>query len=157
MPGQVEDYLRSLNTSDRARAAAWDAVYSVKDDAQAQSLIRQLPFNDDVKATLWDARKGLEVAVPQAQTQEAPTPQPSAASRFFSNAGAVLNPIEAVKGLASAVAHPIATATGLYNAHAEQFGKARDAFGEGRYSEAIGHGMASALPILGPVAASAGE
>jgi hypothetical protein len=68
MPQQVEDYLRSLNTSDRARASAWDAVYAVKDDAQAQQLLAQLPFSDDVKATLWDARKGQKPSTPTAPT-----------------------------------------------------------------------------------------
>lgn len=60
MPQAVESYLRSLNTSDRVRAAAWDAVYTVKDDAEAERLLRDLPIADDAKATLWDARGGAE-------------------------------------------------------------------------------------------------
>ena len=167
MPAEVEAYLRSLNTSDRARAAAWDAVYSVKDDTEAQRLLASLPFNDDTKATLWDARKGMAPEVAQPQAQAAPTEQPSAASRFFSNAGAVLNPIEAVKGIWGAlpvpqvlggsgvVDGPVNTIKNIYHAQAEQFGKAREDFSQGRYGEAVRHGAASALPILGPAADAA--
>jgi hypothetical protein len=61
MPDPVADFLRSLNTSDRARAAAWDAVYSVGDDAQAQQVLQQLPFSNEVRAQLWDARKGAAI------------------------------------------------------------------------------------------------
>lgn len=68
MPDPVADYLRTLNTSNRARAAAWDAVYSAKDDAQAQQMLQALPFSNEVRAQLWDARKGKPLAaVPTAQ------------------------------------------------------------------------------------------
>lgn len=157
MPAEVEAYLRSLNTSDRARAAAWDAVYAVKDDAAAQQMLASLPFSDDVKATLWDARKGMAPEVAPQPAAPAESEPPSALSRFVSNAGAMLNPVTAVKGIASAVAHPIDTAKAVYGMQADQFGKARDAFSEGRYSEAIGHGAAGVVPLLGPAAASAGE
>ncbi len=154
MPQQVEAYLRSLNTSDRARAAAWDAVYSVKDDAEAQTLLAQLPFSDDVKATLWDARKGME---PEAAAPPvAPEPPPSATSRFFSNAGEMLNPVSAIKGLAHAVRHPLDTGAQMLSASGEQLGKAKEAVGQGRYSEAVGHTF-GAIPIIGPAAAAAGE
>jgi hypothetical protein len=155
MPGAVEDFLRSLNTSDRARAAAWDAVYAVPDDTAAQQMLEQLPFSQDVKATLWDARKGVEPAA--AVQAEAPPEQPSATSRFLSNAGEMLNPVAAVKGLANAAMHPIQTAGALYDAHAEQFGKAKDAYQQGRYSEMAGHGLAGVVPLVGPVAANVGE
>lgn len=56
MPQAVTEYLRRLNTSDRARAAAFDAVYNMG-DAQAQETLRALPFSDEVKAQLWDARQ----------------------------------------------------------------------------------------------------
>lgn len=157
MPDQVEAYLRSLNTSDRARAAAWDAVYSVKDDAQAQQLIQSLPFSDDVRATLWDARKGQQPQIARPAETAAAEAQPSAASRFFSNAGEMLNPVTAAKGIYQAVRHPLDTAGAIYDMQAEQFGKASGAFQQGRYSEMLGHGMAGVLPLVGPAAASAGE
>lgn len=156
MPQQVEAYLRSLNTSDRARAAAWDAVYSVQDDAEAQKLIQSLPFSDDVRATLWDARKGSAPTIATQDEQQAPQ-QPSAVSRFFSNAGAMLNPVTAAQGIAHAVAHPINTAKGIYGMQAEQFGKAKEDFEQGRYVEMMGHGAAGVLPLIGPAAATAGE
>lgn len=156
MPAEVEALLRSLNTSDRARAAAFDAVYNVQDDGEAQKVIGALPFSDDVKATLWDARHGQ---MPQASvpTHAASQQQPSALSRFASNAWEMVNPVAAVKGLASAAMHPVNTAKSLYNAQAGQFSQAADLAGQGRYIEALGHGIAGITPIAGPIAAQAGE
>ena len=58
MPDPVADFLRSLHTSDRVRAAAWDAVYAT-DDAEAQSRLEAiLPLSPAVKAQLWDLRGG---------------------------------------------------------------------------------------------------
>lgn len=48
-------------------------------------------------------------------------------------------------------------AAGLIQSHVEQGVKAKEAFDQGRYSEAIGHLMATALPGVGPAAAHAGE
>ena len=54
----IADYLRSLHTSDRVRAAAWDAVYST-DDADAQTRLQAIkPLSDEVRAELWDLRSG---------------------------------------------------------------------------------------------------
>lgn len=152
MPQAVEDYLRSLNTSDRARAAAWDAVYTVQDDAEAEALMRSLPFSDAVRATLWDARRGTAPAAPVSAPDT-----PSAASRFVSNAAERLNPIPMIRGAAQMVRHPIDTATAMVQAQGAQFGKAREAFQQGRLSEAVGYGAAGALPLLGPMAAEIGE
>lgn len=162
-PKQTETYLRSLNTSDRARAAAFDAVHNA-DDAAAQRLLEQLPFSDEVKAELWDLRAGGTVsggtapkpASPDDYTNQAPQPEGSAAGRFLSNAGQMLNPIAAAKGIAGAVQHPIDTATNIYNASADQYQQAKDNYAQGRYSEAIGHGL-GVIPLIGPAAAGAGE
>jgi hypothetical protein len=156
MPDQVEAFLRSLNTSDRARAAAWDAVYSVKDDAQAQQVIQSLPFSDDVRAKLWDARGGIE---PEVAAPDQPTPAaapPSALSRFASNFGEMLNPVTAIKGIAHAVANPVETGQAILQASGEQLGQAKDAFGRGDYMEAGGRTLA-AIPLIGPAAAAAGD
>lgn len=48
-------------------------------------------------------------------------------------------------------------AKALGGAQLEQFKKAKRDYDAGRYSEAIGHTMAGALPLLGPAAATAGE
>jgi len=163
MPDPVADYLRSLNTSDRARAAAWDAVYT-QDDATAQRTLQQLPFSNEVRANLWDLRQGGTLsgtpppATPARAEDFAPNTMPagSAVGRFVSNAGEILNPVTAVQGLAHAVAHPLDTATSLYNASADQAQKAAAAYRAGQYGEAIGHGL-GAIPFIGPPAAAAGE
>ena len=68
-----------------------------------------------------------------------------------------LNPIELGKGLWQIARHPFKTGQALGAAQREQFGKARTAASEGRYSEMLGHGVASAIPLLGPAAAEVGE
>lgn len=166
MPQAVEDYLRSLNTSDRARAAAWDAVYKSADDADFEQRLKQLPFSDDVRADLWDLRQGGELSGPAITPQPAnpaqfteapPQPEGSATGRFVRNMAAQLNPIEAVKGVVQAVTSPLVTAQNLYTAHADQFGKAGEAWRQGRLSEAAGHAAAGVIPLVGPAAANAGE
>lgn len=46
---------------------------------------------------------------------------------------------------------------GLGKAQVDQFTKAKQAYHEGRISEAVGHTIAGALPLVGPAAANAGE
>lgn len=168
MPQQdpVADFLRGLNTSDRVRAAAWDAAYAT-DDADAQRRLQQLPFSDEVRAALWDLRSGGTLAGPVQAPQPATSeqfmnpqqqgPQGSATGRFLSNAGEMLNPVAAARGVYQAVRHPIETAGNIWDAQMEQFGKAGDAFREGRYVEGVGHAGAGALPLVGPAAANVGE
>lgn len=164
MADAAADYLRTLHTSDRARAAAWDAVYAA-DDADAQRRLKELPFSDDVRADLWDIRQGASVSggsAPQAATAEqfmdpSQVPQGSALRRFVGNVAEQLNPITAAKGIYQAVSDPRATINNLIDAQAQQFSQAGQAFTEGRMSEALGHGMAGVLPVIGPAAAGAGE
>lgn len=46
---------------------------------------------------------------------------------------------------------------GIGRAHLDQFTKAKQAYDAGRYSEAIGHTMAGAVPLFGPAMGAAGE
>lgn len=55
------------------------------------------------------------------------------------------------------VTDPVGTARGLYENQMKQFEKAGTAYGEGRYSEMLGHGAAGLLPGVGPAAAEIGE
>lgn len=157
MPQAVEQLLRGLQTSDRVRAVAFDAVYNM-DDSSAEDALRGLPLPEDVKATLWDARQAPLLSAESTPSQaETPGEQPSALSRFVSNAAEMLNPITMAQGAYQAVRHPIETGSALWSAQGEQFSKAGEAFQQGRYGEAIGHGTAGMLPVLGPVAADIGE
>ena len=81
----------------------------------------------------------------------------SATSRFVSNAAEMLNPIAMAKGVYNAVVHPIDTASGILAAQAGEGREAANAFQQGQYGRAIGHGIAAAVPLVGPVAAEAGE
>lgn len=93
--------------------------------------------------------------IPDAKPAAAPPkgPQGTTGERFAEGAWRNLNPM----GLVKAAAHPIDTLGAIIDAHAAEFDKARSAFNDGRYSEAVGHLAASGLPVLGPAAAHAGE
>jgi hypothetical protein len=97
----------------------------------------------------------LSFEVGKLEAQPAPL-DGSAMSRFAAGAGEMLNPVSLVKGIGSAVAHPIDTASNIYNASAEQGSKAKDAYQSGHYYEALGHTIGMA-PLIGPAAAEAGE
>lgn len=163
-PKQTEAYLRTLHTSDRARAAAFDAVHNL-DDGAAQQLLQQLPFSDDVKAELWDIRAGGTVSGGSAPTPARPEdfmdpstqPEGSAAGRFVRGVWQNVNPISIAQGLYQGVTHPVDTYNNMVDASAQQFGAAREAAQQGRYSEMLGHGAAAVLPVVGPAAANAGE
>jgi hypothetical protein len=81
----------------------------------------------------------------------------SATSRFLGGAWKNLNPITALEGLYSGVTHPLDTGKAILQAQGAELGKAADNFKQGRYSEAVGHGAAGLLPLIGPAAAAAGE
>lgn len=98
----------------------------------------------------------LDGAIAQAENSPAPV-SGSALRRFLSGAGGMLNPVPMVTGLAHAVVHPVDTLTGIGAAMADQGSKAKQAANDGRYVEAAGHGLAAAIPVLGPTAAGVGE
>lgn len=95
----------------------------------------------------------MEQALGQAENTNAPL-EASAVNRFASGVWSNLNPVAAVKGLVNAGLHPIDTATNLLRAQGEEFKKAGEA---PTMSEAAGHFAAGVVPVLGPMAAHAGE
>lgn len=166
MPQDVEALLRSLPTSDRARAAAWDAVYTVQDDAQAEQMLRQLSIPDDAKAALWDARTAeQQAAQPSAQPamQQAavgaapPLSIPEQVKGFGSGLWNVLNPVAAVKAGAQAVAHPLATAQQMLQQQGQLGHDALAAAGQGDYATAARKGLNWLLPVVGPGLDAAAE
>jgi hypothetical protein len=84
-------------------------------------------------------------------------PSGGGAGRFLGGAWKNLNPITALEGLYSGVTHPLDTGKAILQAQGAELGKAADNFKQGRYSEAVGHGAAGLLPLIGPAAAAAGE
>lgn len=165
MADPAADYLRTLHTSDRVRAAAWDAV-NAPDDADAQRRLQQLPFSDQVRADLWDIRSGASVSggsAPKAATAEEfmdpqpQAPQGSMMKRGLAGVWEYANPVAIGKGLYQAATNPIDTVVSAGQQMGDQWGKAADAFRQGHYSEAIGHGAAGSIPLIGPAAAEAGE
>lgn len=70
----------------------------------------------------------------------------------------LVNDVSELPGAAmNAVQHPIETGKRLVGAQVGEFQKVPGLVKQGRYSEAVGHGMAGALPLVGPAAAQAGD
>lgn len=71
------------------------------------------------------------------------------------------NPSDYIEGPSFAVQHPIESAKllggAMLEAQGEQLNKAVERAKQGRYGEAVAHGMAYAMPVVGPMAARAGE
>ena len=85
--------------------------------------------------------------------EKAQNPEGSGLKRFATGIASSLDP----RGLIQAVASPVEALKGLVSARDEQAQKSGEAFGKGRYVESFGHGMAAALPVIGPGAAAIGE
>jgi hypothetical protein len=113
----------------------------------------QFPTRDQINR----AFASLPTARPEDFTPQQAQPEGSAIGRFASGAGEMLNPAKIAQGLYQTVRHPIDTVSAIASAHGEEAKKTGEAFSEGRYSEAVGHGLATILPVLGPAAARIGE
>lgn len=98
----------------------------------------------------------MEAALAEAENSPAPV-EGGAVGRFLGGAAEVLNPVAMVQGIGSAIAHPIDTLTNIGGQMVNQGRQAVDLASQGRYLEAAGHAGAAALPVLGPMAAQAGE
>jgi hypothetical protein len=133
-----------------------------------QRTLRESEFNAIRDRVLGDAPDGLDeasftrwigprlaAAVGEAENLP-PEPEGGAVGRFASNMGEMLNPVSAAKGLYDAVRHPLATASNIYEASANQGRQAIDMARQGRYVEAAGHAV-GAVPLIGPAAAEAGQ
>lgn len=95
-------------------------------------------------------------AIAEAQNSNAPV-SGSALRRFVANGARMLNPVTMVTGAAHAVMNPGDTLNGMVDAASNEFTTAKNRWNEGRVSEAIGHGAAGLLPVIGPAAAAIGE
>lgn len=98
----------------------------------------------------------MEQAIGEAENSNAPVVG-GAVSRFLTNAGQMLNPVTIAQGIGHAVAHPVQTSGAIIDANLAELRKANEARKAGRWWEAGGHGMAGVIPMLGPMAANAGE
>ena len=99
---------------------------------------------------------GAEVDPSQLE-DESTAPEGSAVSRFASGVWENVNPVTIVKGIGQAVTDPVGTAGALWDAQKGEWVKAKDLAASGHYSEAAGHGAAAITPLIGPMAARAGE
>lgn len=150
----LEALLRRSPVASAQRAELWD-IYDgagTADDLAAKLEAYNVPRQ--VKAQLWTLKSQETAPVPSELTSQGP--EGSALGRFASNLGEMINPISLVTGAYNAVRHPIDTGKAILSQSGDQFDKAAQAGREGRYSEMIGHGL-GAVPVVGPIAAEAGE
>lgn len=124
--------------------------------AVKQKVLASLPSNLSEDEFQRAVGPKLEAALGEAENSAAPV-EGSAVGRFASNLGSMVNPVAIASNVAGAVRHPVNTAKALWDAHVEQYEKAKELAKQGRYVEAAGHTVASVVPILGPMAADTGE
>lgn len=93
---------------------------------------------------------GFTLDAPEQQQAAPAAPQASALSRFASNAWEQVNPVEAVKGLAQAVRHPIDTAKAIGGAQMDLIEQGGEAIGMGDREMAMRKLAYGAIPLLGP-------
>lgn len=77
-----------------------------------------------------------------------------AIKRFAGGMAEMLNPVSMVQGVANMVMHPIDS---IVTPMGEELSKAKESYDQGRYSEALGHGAAGVLPMIGPMAGQVGQ
>ena len=179
----IQSILDPVQMPKNVKADAFDAYQSASSSDDLQKRLDKLPLPQKVKADLWDAKQaeggGAGPAAPVAPAGEAPG--------FWNHVGQVaggawdaLNPLPAAKRYL--IDPTVDIVQGLHDGNHAQFergigrinpvnaisqdivnaqiGQGKQAvsdFQQGHYSEAAGHGLAAALPLLGPAAAQAGE
>jgi hypothetical protein len=84
-------------------------------------------------------------------------PDGSAVGRLASNAWDMVNPVAMVKGTYNIVRHPVDTLTSIAERRQQEWDKSKQAFGEGRYTEAAARAVTGAVPVIGPLVADIGE
>lgn len=170
---KLESLLRKSPLTNAQRAELWDTFETANDADQLAKRLEAFPVHKSVKAGLWDLKAETQSPAPEVKIQTPdvlpnlpkqdvpmiPTMGGGAAAwdatkRFAGGAAEMLNPVSMAQGLGQMVAHPIAT---IVDPMARNAVRAYDLGKEGRYSEAIGHGAASVLPVVGPLAAQIGE
>jgi hypothetical protein len=150
MSDELKAVLDSTPTSDRMRATAWDLFYASPDPDQLNRVLERINFAPV-------AREHMVRLKAQGMPQEQPPDAGRSLKNFLGGAVEMMNPISALEGVVNSIAHPIDTISNLANAQMAQVDKAEEAFSRGGYVEGAGRLGAAALPILGPMAADAGE
>lgn len=150
----LEALLKRSPLAGAQRAELWDLYESsgTADDLAAKLETYGVP--QQVKAQLWTLKSQETAPVPSEVGPQAP--QGGAVGRFLSNAGEMINPVSIVTGAYNAIRHPVDTGKAILQQSGEQLSKAGRAYDEGRTWEAAGHAL-GAVPVIGPIAAEAGE
>lgn len=153
-----------LTPAQRRSASEAFSAAANEDDLQDRMVTLNLP--KAIRADLWDLKAA---SAPQPTGEALKAPEGSALSRFASNAGEMLNPVSMVKGLWNAapipqalggsgvIEGPMNAASGILSAANDQRVKAHEEFDKGNWGQGAARSVAAALPIVGPMAAQAGE
>jgi len=123
--------------------------------AHADPSFNQLSPGDQNKAIGTFKLKYLQSDAYKGLGEEKPTDWGQQAKEFGGTLAT--DALGIVPGLYQAVRHPIDTGKALIDAQVDQGKQAVDAFNQGDYLTAAGRAGASVLPLVGPMAAKAGE
>lgn len=122
-----------------------------------QSKFGGIPVEDEKPKAGGSKFGGVPVEEPAAPQETMAPAQPQTVGHAATEFGRQINPIPMITGALSTIAHPLDTARSIYNAQANELGQVPKLVREGRYSEAVGHGTAGLIPLVGPAAAKIGE
>lgn len=118
-----------------------------------QSVLDHAPAGMDEASFQRYVGPAMEQAIGIAENTPAPL-SGSGVRRALGGLWETLNPVEMVKGLGQAIAHPVQTATNIYAAQKDQFTQGNAAR---TLPEQLGHYTAGVIPIVGPMAADIGQ
>lgn len=169
MPDPVADILRTVQTSDRLRAAAWDAAYSSDDPAEVESRLRALPIGDSARAKLWDAR--FVSAEPEQPAAPSMGEQVVEGVKEF---GRQINPLPILDSMGRALipeavgnaigintggktSGPLNAVNALMGAHGQVLSDAGAAFKAGDPVTGVAKSIYGSIPVIGPQLAQAGD
>lgn len=159
-PDAIAQYKRTgkhLGVFDSAANATTYAQSLHRDQAKEYGRMPQQPDYDAL------AKRFGGTAAPQpppanpADFTDKPPDLGSPAGRFVSNAWNILNPMNAIEGLNNMLHDPVGSLVNIGKGQMREATTALNLAAQGRGSEASAHGTAAMIPVLGPLAAQAGE
>lgn len=160
------DILKSVQTSDRVRAAAWDAFYQATSADELAARLKDMPLPQETKAALWDAKQAKPATFSTTNEKDAAgeaVVDPNTVGTFARHYGAQVNPLplgqvlpfpQALGG--GGMLAPIKAGANLLKAQGQLFDRAKQAYEQGDYVSAAAHALHWLLPVIGPVLDQAG-
>jgi len=174
----IADILRTVQTSDRVRAAAWDAAYGSDDPDEVANRLRALPIGNSARAKLWDARfappqtppepKGLGTQLYEGAQALGGTLVGAVDAmgralipEAIGNAMGINQPTGQTEGMlghtTGVTSGPVNAVNSLLSASWDELKAAKDAFDRGEHPATILRHAVGSTPMIGPALSEAGQ